>query len=189
MNPDQTELRVPRVLRDRVREIVEMTDGVCTARLDAEYGELCRRLVAKLARKHPSPIARGKARVWAAGVIYAVGQNNFLFDPNESPHVSGDQLSEWLDVPKTTMASRAKQIRDAVQLNVPMDREFCRNELLADDPYAWLVEVDGVIVDARMLPAELQIEARRRGLIPDLPINQAQAQSSMSTSRCFPPLP
>jgi hypothetical protein len=37
----------------------------------------------------------------------------------------------------------------------------------------WLVQVDGIIVDARWLPAELQEEARRRGLIPDLDEGQA----------------
>ena len=173
MNPVKSGLRVPAVLADRVREIVELTDGVCSARLDGEYGELCRRLVVKLARKRSSPIERGEARVWAAGVVYAIGQNNFLFDPGETLHVSGDQLSEWLTVPKGTMAAKAKQIRDAVRLDVPMDPEFCRGELLADHPFAWMVEVDGVIVDVRMLPVELQIEAQRLGLIPDMQISQA----------------
>ena len=106
-------------------------------------------------------------------MVYAIGQNNFLFDPGETLHVSGDQLSEWLAVPKGTMAAKAKQIRDAVRLDVPMDPEFCRGELLADHPFAWMVEVDGVIVDARMLPVELQIEAQRLGLIPDMQISQA----------------
>jgi hypothetical protein len=54
-----------------------------------------------------------------------------------------------------------------------MDREFCRRELLEDHPLAWLVEVNGMLVDARWLPPELQAEARRRGLIPDLPLDQA----------------
>jgi hypothetical protein len=40
--------------------------------------------------------------------------------------------------------------------------------MLEQHPLAWLVEVDGFIVDARTLPAEVQDEARRRGLIPDL---------------------
>ena len=35
-------------------------------------------------------------------------------------------------------------------------------------PWAWYVQVDGVIVDARILPDALQEECRRRGLIPDL---------------------
>ena len=31
-----------------------------------------------------------------------------------------------------------------------------------------MISVDGFIVDARTLPPEIQAEARRRGLIPDL---------------------
>jgi hypothetical protein len=37
----------------------------------------------------------------------------------------------------------------------------------------WFVEVNGLIVDARMLPIELQAEAQRLGLIPNLPLDQA----------------
>jgi hypothetical protein len=166
-------LRVPAGLRARVGEIVELTDAVCSSQLDAEYAELCRRLVAKLARKRPSPIERGDARVWAAGTVYAIGQNNFLFDPSQAPYASADQLSDLLEVPKSTMAAKAKRIRDAVRLEAPMDPEFCRRELLADHPLLWLIEVNGLIVDARMLPSDLQAEAQRRGLIPNLPLTQA----------------
>ena len=44
-----------------------------------------------------------------------------------------------------------------------------RQDLLASNPMAWMISVDGVIVDARTMPPEVQAEARRRGLIPDLP--------------------
>ncbi|MEA2139889.1 MAG: hypothetical protein QOG56_3039 [Solirubrobacteraceae bacterium] len=40
---------------------------------------------------------------------------------------------------------------------------------------AWLVEVDGLVVDARALPADTQDDARRRGLIPDLDALRAAA--------------
>jgi Domain of unknown function (DUF6398) len=173
MARDEKMLRVPVALRARVSEITEVTDATCTTRLDSEYAVLCRQLVAKLARKRPSPIERGEARGWAAGVIYAIGQNNFLFDPSQTPHQSADQLSDLLGVPKSTMAAKAKRIRDLVQLNAPMDPEFCRAELLADHPLMWLVEVNGLIVDARMLPVELQVEAQQLGLIPNLPLGQA----------------
>lgn len=173
MAPDRDGLRVPAALRGRVAEIVELTDAVCLRELDAEYAEFCRRLIAKLALKRPSPIERGETRGWAAGTIYAIGQNNFLFDPTQTPHVSADLLSDLLAVPKGTMATKAKRIRDAVRLDAPMDPEFCRRELLADHPLLWLVEVNGLIVDARTLPADLQAEAQRRGLIPNLPPAQA----------------
>ena len=50
-----------------------------------------------------------------------------------------------------------------------MEPEFCRRELLEQNPLAWMIEVGGLIVDARTMPPEIQEEARRRGLIPDMP--------------------
>ena len=79
-------------MRARAREIVTITDDACAAGLDDEYARLCRVLVARLARKRPSPLARGEARIWAAGVIYAVGQVNFLFDRSQQPHLRADLL-------------------------------------------------------------------------------------------------
>ena len=40
---------------------------------------------------------------------------------------------------------------------------------MGDNPMAWLIQVDGFIVDARRAPREIQEEAFRRGLIPYLP--------------------
>ena len=100
-------------------------------------------------------------------------QNNFLCDPTQTPRGSADQLSELVGVPKSTMVAKAKRIRDLVRLDAPMDPEFCRAELLADHPLLWLVEVNGLIVDARTLPIELQADAQRLGLIPNLPLGQA----------------
>ena len=81
-------------------------------------------------------------------------------------------------MPKSTTTGKAKRIRDALGLEDCMDVEFCRRELLDDHPFAWLVQVDGMIVDARWLPAELHAEARRRGLlrntrvgVDDRPVN------------------
>jgi hypothetical protein len=46
---------------------------------------------------------------------------------------------------------------------------------LDDNPLAWMVEVNGFVVDARILKRELQEEALRKGLIPYIP---ARPQSS-----------
>ena len=51
--PDLAKLRIPTQLRDRTREIFSITDQACVTRLDDEYGQLCRLLVARLARKRP----------------------------------------------------------------------------------------------------------------------------------------
>ena len=160
-------LRIPTVMLDRAEAIIEVTDAACREHLDDEYGQIARRLVARLARKRPSPLSRGDVRIWAAGVIYAVGQVNFLFDRSQTPHLTADQLAERLGVVKTTLADKAGLINRTLNIGI-FEPDLTRIAMLEQHPVAWLVEVDGLIVDARTLPADLKDEARRRGLIPDL---------------------
>jgi hypothetical protein len=162
-------LKVPPALRPDVEQIVALTDGFCAEHLDAEYARLCARLVAKLSRKRPSPLLHGDLRIWAAATIYTVGSVNFLFDRSQPLHLTGDDLSDLTGVPKSTMANKAMQIRGLLGLG-RLDLEFCRHDLIERHPSAWYVQLDGLIVDARMLPATLQDECRRRGLIPDLAV-------------------
>ena len=51
----------------------------------------------------------------------------------------------------------------------PMDPKWTLPSRLADNPMAWLIQVNGLIVDARQAPRDIQEEAFRRGLIPYLP--------------------
>jgi len=115
----------------------------------------------------PSPLLRGDGRIWGAAIVYTVGQINFLSDPSLTPHLTTDQFSAASGVPKSTLASKARLIRDTLNTG-QFDPDFCRRDLLPRNPMAWMIEVNGLVVDARMLPPELQAEARRRGLIPDL---------------------
>ncbi len=165
---DLSSLRVPKALRGYVAEMAALIDKVCTEHLDDEYSGLCLRLLGKLARKRPSPLVRGERRVWAAGVLYTVGSINFLFDPSEEPHLRADELAALTGVAKSTMANKAALIRRTLRLG-PIEPELCRRDLLARHPYAWLVEIDGFIVDVRALPQPLQDDARRRGLVPSWP--------------------
>lgn len=65
------------------------------------------------------------------------------------------------------MANKAALIRKALDLGV-YEPDLTRRSMLERHPLAWLVQVNGFLVDARTLPAEIQDEARRRGLLPDL---------------------
>jgi Domain of unknown function (DUF6398) len=151
-------LRIPAATRDRARQIIDVTDAVCRECLDNEYGRLARALVARLARKRPSPLVRGDVRIWAAGVIYALGQVNFLFDRSQSPHRTADELAEAFGVVKTTMANKAGLINRTLDIGL-YEPELMRADMLGQHPMTWLVMVDGLIVDARTLPPELQDEA------------------------------
>jgi hypothetical protein len=159
-------LPIPATQRDRTRQIIDITDAACREHLDDEYGRLARGLVARLARKRPSPLTHGDVKIWAAGVIYALGQVNFLFDRTQTPHMTADRLSRALGVRKTTMANKAGLINRALAIGV-YEPDLMRAAMLEQHPMTWMVMVDGFIVDARTLPPEVQDEARRRGLIPD----------------------
>ena len=163
--PDRT---VPIASRETVAAILAVTDPVCEQHLDGEYAELCRTLVARLARKRPSPLERGDVRIWAAGVLYTVGSINFLFDKSQTPHLRADQLAEHLGVVKSSMANKSARIRTILELSSWYELELTRYSMLERNPLAWLVTVNGIPVDARTLPGEIQDEARRLGLIPDL---------------------
>lgn len=162
------QLNVPHAVRPYADQVVAVTDAVCREHLDEEYADLCRAVVAKLGRKRPSPLTRGDLRIWAAGVIYAVGQLNFLFDPAQTPHARAEQLSEWLGVKKTTMGNKARLIRDTLKLS-HFDTEFMRRDLVESSPLTWLLEVDGMLLDIRTAPLHIQVEAFELGLIPYVP--------------------
>jgi len=161
-------VNVPHAVRPYAYQVVAVTDTVCRENPDIEYADPCLRVVGKLARKQPSPLLRGDAGIWAAGVVYAVGQQNFLFDPTQTPHATADQLSGWLGVKKTTMANKARLIRDTLSLS-HLDEEFMRRDLVDANPLTWLLEVDEMLVDIRQAPVQLQVQAFQLGLIPYVP--------------------
>jgi hypothetical protein len=167
-------LRIPSAMRDRAQEVLNITDCACHEHLDDEYAQIARLLVTRLARKRLSPLARGDVRIWAAGVLYAVGQINFLFDPTQTPHLTAKQLAERLGVVQTTMANKAGLINRMLDIGM-FEPDLTREAMLVQHPMAWIVEVDGMLIDARTLPPELQDEARRRGLIPDVDRRSAAA--------------
>jgi hypothetical protein len=131
----------------------------------------------RLARKRPSPLQRGDRRIWAAGIVYAIGRVNFLADPAQRPHLRTDKLADLLGVKQATMANKGRLIMDTLGIGL-MDPEFCRSDMLDQNPMVWMIQVDDLIVDARWLPEALQVEAWRRGLIPYVPAHTAPSNTT-----------
>ena len=160
--------RVPKTMRAKFEEIVAITDRVCQEYLDEEYAQLARYATAALCRKRPSPLARGRADIWACGIVYALGTVNFLFDQSQDPHISADELCAAFGVKKSSGANKASIVRDALDM-FQMDPNWCRPSQMDENPVAWLIMVNGLIVDARSLPREIQEIAYEKGLIPYVP--------------------
>lgn len=163
-----SEERIPKNMRDTYDAIVALTDRMCAEHLNQEYADLSRKVAAMLARKRPSPLMSGKAASWAAGVVYAVGQMNFVFDKSEEPYLSAGDLAAAFGVSQQTAGNKAKQIRDGLRMR-RFDHRWMLPSRIADSPMVWTVSVNGLIVDVRDMPREIQEEAYRKGIIPYIP--------------------
>ena len=159
---------IPKTVRPRFDEIVRLVEDVCRIHLTEEYATVIRELAAALARKRPSPLLRGQSRTWACGVTYAIGSVNFLFDPAQQPHVRGADLCAFFDVSQSAGAAKSREIMRLVDI-VPLDPRWTLPSRLAENPLVWMIPVNGVIVDMRMMPRELQEQAFELGLIPFVP--------------------
>ena len=125
-------------------------------------------MAAKLCRKRPSPLSTGTATSWACGIVYSVGRVNFLFDKTQTPHLRAEELCRHFALSASTGAAKSKAIMAALDIGV-LDADWTLPSRLGSNPMAWLIRVDGLMVDARHLPREIQEEAFRRGVIPYLP--------------------
>ena len=164
----QSSERVPKQMQAKFEEIVSLTDTFCQKHLNEEYAQLCRLLAAALSRKRPSPLAKGKVNTWACGIVHALGMVNFLFDPSQTPHMSASEIYQQFGVSQSTGSAKSKQVRDAMDM-YQMDPKWCIPSNIDKNPLAWMVSINGLIMDVRNAPREFQQEAFRLGLIPYLP--------------------
>lgn len=169
--PIKDPLRVPAAMQARYNQIVQITEGVCNEHLTPDHADLSRKMAAALARKRPSPLASGRPNSWACGIVYVLGQVNFLFDKANTPYLRADELCMAFGLAASTGSAMAKRIRDLLKIDY-FSHEWMLPERQRTSSGAWLIMVNGLIVDARQLPRELQEIAFAKGLIPYIPDDQ-----------------
>lgn len=159
---------VPTWTRPAYDTIVALTDAFCQEHLNEEYRALCRRLAVALARKRPSPLTRGKPEVWACAVLRVIGWVNFLDDRSQTPHLKLTAIDKAFGVAESTGQGKAKAIRDLLKIR-QFDFHWMLRQRIEESSMAWMIEVNGFVLDARHLRREIQEEAYRKGLIPYIP--------------------
>jgi Domain of unknown function (DUF6398) len=152
-------------MRPAYDAIVALLNPFCAQHLNDEYATLYRELAAVLARKRPSPLARSKPETWACGIVYALGAVNFLFDKSQTPHMRADELCAAFGVSQSSGANKAKLIRDMFGM-FQFDPRWCLPSVVGENPLVWMLEVNGLIMDVRRAPREVQAVAFEKGLIP-----------------------
>ncbi len=161
-------MRVPQAMQEKFNAIVTLTDAFCAKHLNEEYAELIRYAVAAMSRKKPSLLEKSKIDGWACGFVHAIGFTNFLFDRTQQPYVSAADLYQAFGVAESTGQGKSKLIRDLLNIG-QMDHHWCLPSRLGSNPMVWMLSINGLFVDVRTMPREVQVLAFEKGLIPYIP--------------------
>ena len=111
-------MTIPKELLDKYNDIAPIIVKFCDEKLSEDYKDLCLKLLVKLCRKRPSPLLGGKPHTWAAGIVYAIGQNNFITDKTQKIHMGTRELAAGFGVSASTAAGKAAEIRKMFKICV-----------------------------------------------------------------------
>lgn len=131
--PDPFYLRIPKYQRERYVEIALLINHFASLKLNEELRILSLSMLATLGRKKTSPIMNGTTKVWAAVIINAIGKVNFLFDKKKHPHITKADIADILDVSKSTLPSKTKEVLDMLDVTY-FDERFSTQEIVAGNP-------------------------------------------------------
>ena len=159
---------VPKPMQEKYKAIIEITDSFSRENLNDEYAQLIRYAVAAVCRKRPSPVETGKANTWACGITHAIGTVNFLCDNSRTPHIKAGELYKKFGVSESTGNAKSKAVRTMLGMS-QFDHNWSLPSRLQSNPMAWMLSVNGMLVDVRRMPREVQEIAFEKGLIPYIP--------------------
>ena len=162
---------VPKSMQAIYDAVFSLTDAFCRDHLNDEYRDLARAMTAALCRKRPSPLASGQPRTWACGIIYTLGQLNFLSDKKSQPYMTMTEVCAGFSVGQSTTSAKARAISDALHTN-RMDPTWMLQSFVDRNPLVWMAKVNGMLVDIRDMPREVQVIAYEKGMIPYIPADQ-----------------
>ena len=164
--------KIPKAMAEKYSAISALIDAFCAEHLNEEYREIVHHILGTLARKRPSPLLRGKENVWAAACVHAAGHVNFLNDATKTPHCNPKSIFQFFGIAESTGQNKSKEIRDLLKMS-PLSPEWTLPSRLADNPMVWMLQVNGVVIDIRHAPLELQRVAFAKGLIPFIPAERS----------------
>jgi hypothetical protein len=138
------------LVKEKMKEIIALASKFCDEYLDDEYKQLSKKLIHKMSRKHNVPFIRGRLDIWAASVIHALGQINFLFDQNTKPYVSANLIADYFNTSTSTTGQKAKKIRDMFKLRY-FDEEFTANCIKEQNPFSDWASINGFLIPKKLL--------------------------------------
>jgi hypothetical protein len=94
-----------------------------------------------------------------------------LSDPSFEPFMTMAQVAAGFGVGQSTASAKAKVIANGLGLH-RMDPQWTLPSLAASNPLTWMAQDNGLLVDLRTMPREVQQIAFDQGMIPYIPADK-----------------
>ena len=102
------------------------------------------------------------------GIVYVLGRINFLGDRSFPPYMTTADLCAAFGVGESTVHAKARAIEKTLRTGA-FDPKWALPSLIGSNPLVWMAEVNGLLVDLRTMPREVQEVAFAKGIIPYIP--------------------
>jgi hypothetical protein len=163
---------VPEAVQPVHDVIVALTDAFCREHLNEEYQAMCRELAG--GTRPQATFAAGERQARDLGLRDRahdqLGQLPRRQQREAAPEAGG--LDKAFGVAESTGQGKPKAIRTLLKIR-EFDHRRTLPSRLDDTSPIWWLEVNGLIMDIRRCPSEVQEEALRKGLIPYIPADRA----------------
>ena len=117
---------------EKEKQLTELTNAFCDKYLDEEYKKLCVKVIKRMASEDNVPFNRGSLENWAASILYALGQVNYLFNKtHEGAYVSRKTLLRFYHAKSSTITNKSSEIKKKYNLD---SREYYTRTTLEDNP-------------------------------------------------------
>jgi hypothetical protein len=168
-------MKIPKDMQAKYDEVAPIIIDFCDKKLNDDYKGLCLHLLEKLCRERPSPLSGGRPHSWAAGIVYAIGQANFIFDKTRKINMAAAELASGFGISVNTARNKANELQEMFDVGF-FNHKWLLPEMIENISAIWMIKLNGIIVDVRMMSLEIQQQAYEMGIIPYVPGERAATE-------------
>ena len=103
---------------EKEKELIKLINAFCDKYLDEEYKNLSVKLIKRMANEEKVLFNCGSLENWAASILYALGQINYLFNKtHEGQYVSRKTLLRFYHAKSSTITNKSAEIKKKYNLD------------------------------------------------------------------------
>lgn len=105
-------------MEQKNEEIKQLVTSYCKNQLDDAWLEICTKVFNDLLKNDTSIFKKGKAEIWSAAIVWAVGGTNFLGDKSFKPYATLNDVCGFFNANSSTVGQKSRKIKDILDINV-----------------------------------------------------------------------